>query len=152
MIDFNTYQELLALSFTWAEACDFRNWDLLRTILGDELIIDYSNILDVVPQKMSREEFVTFVSGKNLLGKPNLKTQHLLGAHRFEDLGDRVIGFYQIRAFHAQMEGEVCTRTAVSSCNIGHTYAKIDDKWKIVGIKPGVVNDMIGDIKAIFLD
>jgi scytalone dehydratase len=152
MIDFNTYQELLALTFTWAEAYDFRNWPLLRSILGDELLIDYSNVLDETPQKMSREEFVSFISGPNLLGKPNLKTHHLLGAHRFESSGDKIIGFYQIRTFHAQMDGEVCTKQAVGSCILEHTYGNIGGQWKLVGIKPGTVNDMIGDLKAIFQD
>jgi hypothetical protein len=152
MMDFDTYQDLLTLSFTWTEAYDFRNWELLRTILGDELLIDYSNVFGGTPQKMSREEFVAFISGDHLLGKPNLKTHHLLGAHRFENLGDKIVGFYQIRAFHAMMDGEECIKQAVGSCNLEHTYAKIGNQWKIVGIKPGKVNDMIGDIKAIFAD
>jgi scytalone dehydratase len=152
MIDFNTYQELMALTFTWAEACDFKNWSLLRSILGDELVIDYSNVLGGPPQKMSRDEFVSFVSGPNLLGKPNIKTHHLLGAHRFEHSADKIIGFYQIRAFHSQVEGEVCTKQAVGSSILEHTYANIGGQWKLVGIKPGKKNDMIGDIKAIFED
>jgi scytalone dehydratase len=152
MIDFNTYQDLLTLTFRWAEAYDFKNWVLLRSILADELIIDYSSVFGGTPEKKNRDQFVAYISEKNALGKPNLKTHHLLGAHRFESSGDKIIGFYQLRAFHAKMDGEVCTEQAVGACILEHTYAKIDDQWKIVGIKTGTVNDMIGDINAIFED
>ena len=152
MIDFNTYQELLALSFKWAEAYDSKNWSILRTILGDELIIDYSNIFEETPKKMSCDEFVLFVSGHNLLGRANVKTHHFLGAHKFKCLGDKIIGFYQIRAFHAKMEGEICTEEAVGSNILEHTYAKIGDQWKLVGIKPGPMIYLIGNLKSIFND
>jgi hypothetical protein len=152
MIDFNTYQELLALSFTWAEAYDFKNWSLLRTILGDELIIDYSNIFGGTPKKMNCDDFVSFMSRQDLLGRENVKTHHFLGAHKFESSGDKIIGFYQIRAFHAKMKGEVCTKEAVGSNILEHTYAKIGDQWKIVGIKPGPLIYLIGDIQSLFED
>lgn len=152
MVDYETYQQLLTLTFKWAEAYDFKNWSLLRSILGDELIIDYSNIFGGTAKKMNCDDFVSFMSGPHLLGKSNIKTQHLLGAHRFESLGDEIIGFYQIRAFHGKMDGNVCIQEAVGSNILEHTYAKIGDQWKIVGIKPGPMIFMTGDIKSLFHD
>jgi hypothetical protein len=101
---------------------------------------------------MNCDEFVSFVSEQPLLGKANLKTYHLLGAHRFESSADKIIGFYQTRFFHAIMDGEVCTKQAVRSCIVEHTYAKIGGQWKIVGIKLGPSIDMTGDLKSIFQD
>ena len=152
MVDFNTYQELLALSFKWAEAYDFRNWSLLRSIVADEVIIDYTNIFGGEPKKMSGDEYVSFISSPHLLGKSNVKTHHFLGAHRFEKLGDKIIGFYQIRAFHAKMDGEICMGEAVGSNILEHTYAKIGDQWKLVGIKPGPMIFMLGNIESLFKD
>ncbi|CAF1188840.1 unnamed protein product [Adineta steineri] len=150
MLDFNTYQELLTLTYKWTEAYDFKDWTLLRSILGDELLIDYSNILPGEPKKMTGEEFVAEISGPNLLGNENVKTQHLLGHHKFETLDDKMYGYYQSSVFHGKMEGNVCIKEAVGRGIVKHTYAKIGDEWKIVGIKVEKVICMIGDLKDIF--
>ena len=50
---------------------------------------------------MPADEFVKLVSGPTVLGDPDLKTQHFVGASRWERVSaDEVVGYHQLRVPH----------------------------------------------------
>ena len=91
---------------------------------------------------MSAGDFMAMVTDDKFLGDPCVKTQHLLGATRWERVSDdRVIGHHQLRAAHQVYTApdlkEVKLRGHSHATN-EHFYEKVDGVWKFAGLKPKV--------------
>ena len=77
-------------------------------------------------------------SDPHVLGDPLLKTQHFVGASRWEKVSDtEVIGWHQLRVPHQRYTDETKTQVAVKGHAHGtnqHWYKKVDGKWKFAGL------------------
>ncbi|KJZ72328.1 Putative scytalone dehydratase [Hirsutella minnesotensis 3608] len=139
-ISFEDYLELSALVFEWADSYDAKDWSRLRNIIAPTLYVDYSKIGKGVWNDMSDEEFMTMVTDEGFLGDPCVKTQHLIGATRWERISDtEVIGNHQLRAAH-----QVYTAPDLKTVKLKghghatnrHFYKKVDGVWKFAGLAP----------------
>lgn len=81
------------------------------------------------------------VSSAIFLGDPLIRTQHLMGASKYERVsGDEVIGFHQIRAAHQRYapDGVTVENRGHGHSFIQHWYKRIDGTWKLSGLCPRV--------------
>jgi scytalone dehydratase len=91
---------------------------------------------------MPAEEFIQMISDPQVLGDPLLKTQHFVGASKWEKVSDtEVVGVHQLRVPHQRYADETRTRVAVKghahSTNM-HWYRKVEGEWKFAGLDPDI--------------
>ena len=83
---------------------------------------------------MAVTEYLRIVASSDGLGDLDLKTQHLLGATRWERVSEtEVIGHHQI-----QMALQKGQRSGSSHATYEHYYKRIGEDWKLAGVKPRV--------------
>jgi scytalone dehydratase len=91
---------------------------------------------------MPAAAFMDMITDDGFLGDPCVKTQHLLGATRWERLSDtQVIGHHQLRAAHqvyTSPDLQTLKLKGHSHATNEHYYTKIDGVWKFAGLKPTV--------------
>ena len=91
---------------------------------------------------MSAEDFLAMVCDDDFLGDPCVKTQHLLGATRWERISStKVVGHHQLRAAHqvyTSSDLEEIKLKGHSHATNEHYYEKVDGVWKFAGLKPTV--------------
>ena len=100
--------------------------------------VDYRSFLNKLWEALPADEYVAMASDPHVLGDPLLKTQHFVGASRWEKVSDtEVIGWHQLRVPHQKYTDETKTQVAVKghahSTN-QHWYKKVDGKWKFAGL------------------
>lgn len=87
---------------------------------------------------MPADEYVGMASDPHVLGNPLLKTQHFIGASKWEKVSDvEVIGWHQMRVPHQRYKDESRTEVAVKGHAHGsnqHWYRKVDGVWKFAGL------------------
>lgn len=75
------------------------------------------------------------------LGDPLIKTQHLMGASKYERTsGDEVVGHHQIRAAHQRYapDGVTVENRGHGHSFVKHWYRKVEGVWKLAGICPKI--------------
>ncbi|KAH8670228.1 putative scytalone dehydratase [Tricladium varicosporioides] len=141
-VTFEDYLELTALMFDWGDSYDAKDWKRLRSIIAPTLLVDYTDIGKDKWPAMPAEEFMTMITDDGFLGDPCVKTQHLLGATRWERISDtEVIGHHQLRAAHQVYTApdlKVVKLRGHSHATNEHYYRKVDGVWKFAGLKPTV--------------
>jgi scytalone dehydratase len=89
---------------------------------------------------MPAEEYIQMVSSPSVLGDPLLKTQHFIGASRWERVSDvEVIGYHQLRVPHQKYTDSSMQTVKLKGHAHGtnkHWYKKIDGVWKFAGLAP----------------
>ena len=104
--------------------------------------IDYRSFLDKMWEAMPADEYVAMASDPHVLGDPLLKTQHFIGASRWEKFSDtEVVGWHQLRVPHQRYTDETRTEVAIKGHAHGtnqHWYRKIDGSWKFAGLAPEI--------------
>ena len=91
---------------------------------------------------MPRDDFINTMRRHGLVGDPHIRTQHHIGASKWEKQSDDyVIGYHQLRAAH-QRYSAADMRTIESEGN-GHSlikmfYRRLQGEWKIAGMRPTV--------------
>lgn len=104
--------------------------------------VDYSIIGHQCFPHMESEEFVSMMSSPDLLGDPLVRTQHLLGAARYESVSEtEIVAVHQIRAAHQRYADLGLTSVAHRGhCygSVKHWYRKIDGVWKLDGVRPEI--------------
>ncbi|MCJ1399070.1 hypothetical protein MMC11_002272 [Xylographa trunciseda] len=104
--------------------------------------VDYSIVGHSRIEDMPMSDFVDMVSSPKFLGDPLVRTQHLMGASKYERVSEtEVIGHHQIRAAHQRYTGP--DRLTVENRGHGHSfikhwYRKVDGVWKLAGLRPEV--------------
>ena len=113
----------------------------MRKIIAPTMVIDYSIVgherIDDVPS----EEFISMMSSPAFLGDPLIRTQHLMGAYKFERVSEtEVIGHHQIRAAHQRYkpDGVTVENRGHGHAHVKHWYSKVDGVWKLSGLCPKV--------------
>ena len=104
--------------------------------------IDYRSFLDKMWDDMPADEYVAMASDPHVLGDPLLKTQHFIGASRWEKMSDtEVVGWHQLRVPHQRYTDDTRTEVAMKGHAHGtnqHWYRKIDGLWKFAGLAPEI--------------
>lgn len=104
--------------------------------------VDYRSFLDKMWEAMPADEFLAMISDTSVLGNPLLRTQHFVGASRWEKVSDtEVIGHHQLRVPH-----QVYTDATLAQVRIKghahsynkHWYRKVDGVWKFAGLAPDI--------------
>ena len=104
--------------------------------------IDYTQVSNHRWPTMPRDDFINAMRHRGLVGDMCIRTQHHIGASKWEkQSNDYIIGHHQLRAAH-QRYSATDMRTIESEGN-GHSmvtmfYGRLDGEWKIVGLKPTV--------------
>ncbi|EGX92290.1 conidial pigment biosynthesis scytalone dehydratase Arp1 [Cordyceps militaris CM01] len=139
-ISFQDYLEVSALLFDWGDSYDAKDWPRLRRIIAPTLYVDYSKIGKDIWEAMSADDFVAMVSDDDFLGDPCVKTQHLLGATRWERISaTEIIGHHQLRAAHQVYTAPDLKTVKLhghSHATNKHYYTKVDGVWKFAGLAP----------------
>ena len=93
-------------------------------------------------EAMPADEYVAMASDPHVLGDPLLKTQHFIGASRWEKVSDtEVVGWHQLRVPHQRYTDETRTEVAIKGHAHGtnqHWYRKVDGSWKFAGLAPEI--------------
>ncbi|RMD39414.1 hypothetical protein DV735_g5710, partial [Chaetothyriales sp. CBS 134920] len=118
------------------------DWTRLSKILAPSLRIDYRSFLNKLWPAMPAAEFIAMISSKQVLGDKALKTQHFLGASKYEKVADdEIIGWHQLYVPHQRYTDETLSKVAVQghahSTN-QHWYKKVDGVWKFAGLDPDI--------------
>jgi scytalone dehydratase len=116
--------------FDWGDSYDAKDWTRLRSILAPTLLVDYTQIGKGCWPSMSSHDFMTMVTDDDFLGDPCVKTQHLLGATRWEKISEtEVVGHHQLRAAHQVYKDASLTEVKLwghSHATNEHYYRKVD--------------------------
>ena len=104
--------------------------------------IDYRSFLNKIWEALPADEFVAMASDPHVLGDPLLKTQHFIGASKWEKVSDNeAIGWHQLRVPHQRYTDDSKTVIAVKGHAHGtnqHWYRKVDGVWKFAGLAPEI--------------
>lgn len=104
--------------------------------------MDYSIVGHAVVESMPAEEAVAIMSAQELLGDPLVRTQHLMGASKYERISDiEILAHHQIRAAHQRYRGPDSLEVAAKGHGhavVKHWYKKIGGNWKLSGIAPSI--------------
>ncbi len=135
-----------------------QDWERLSKILAPTLLvghtsqihldmqpnnttIDYSIVGHERADDISSEEYLNMMKSPMFLGDTLIRTQHLMGANRYEKISDsEIIGHHQIRAAHQRYKADGVT---VETRGHGHSfvkhwYRKVKGEWKLSGLCPKV--------------
>lgn len=137
-ISFSDYIGLNAAVFEWAESYDSKDWTRLRACVAPTVRVDYRAFLGKLWEAMPAEDYVKMASDPHVLGDPLLKTQHFIGASKWEKISDtEVMGFHQLRVPHQRYIDTTMREVAVKGHAHGsnqHWYRKVDGIWKFAGL------------------
>ncbi|PKS11817.1 hypothetical protein jhhlp_001110 [Lomentospora prolificans] len=144
-ITMDDYLGLNAALYEWADSYDSKDWTRLSKCIAPTLRIDYRSFLDKMWEAMPAQEFLAMISNPSVLGDPTLKTQHFVGASRWERISaDEVVGYHQLRVPHqrydrdpAQQGAKVTAKGHAHSAN-KHWYRKVNGVWKFAGLCPDI--------------
>ncbi|MCJ1412856.1 hypothetical protein MMC19_006956 [Ptychographa xylographoides] len=128
-LSFEDYLAITALVYEWADSYDNKDWTRLSKILAPTLLIDYSIVGHSRIEDMPAKEFLGMMSAPQFLGDPLIRTQHMMGASKYERLSEtEVVGHHQIRAAHQRYTGPDKLKVE----NKGHGHSHIDHWYRRV--------------------
>ncbi len=131
MTDPQTRLEVCATLYRFAEGIDLREWDLLRSVLADEITVDYTSYRGGEPAVMSADEWVAKAQRRFAT---MTATQHSMTNPRVESDGDTATCRMYVEAHHiAVIDGQD------EHCRIGGEYRDelrlIDGQWLITTLR-----------------
>ena len=104
--------------------------------------IDYRSFLNKIWEALPADDYVKMASDRHVLGDPLLKTQHFIGASKWEKVSDsEAVGWHQLRVPHQRYADESKTVIAVKGHAHGtnqHWYRKVNGVWKFAGLAPEI--------------
>jgi scytalone dehydratase len=134
------YLEIRNVAFEWAESYDTKDWDRLRKCLAPSSRLDFRSLRGELHENLTPDAYVAILSDMKLLGSKRLKTQHLLGASKWERQGDGTVQVaHQIRVAHQRYVDEDLSAVANKGHAHGvttHWFRKIEGTWKLEGVAP----------------
>ena len=117
--------------------------------------VDYSIVGHTKIDDLPAKDFLLMMSSPSFLGDPLVRTQHFIGASKYEKLSDtEIVGHYQIRAAHQRYTGPdmmIVENKGHGHSFIKHWYRKVDGVWKLSGLCPRVYWNEF-DFEKIFVD
>nr|XP_036581273.1 scytalone dehydratase [Colletotrichum truncatum]KAF6789541.1 scytalone dehydratase [Colletotrichum truncatum] len=142
------------LSFKWTLAWDKKDIDTWLSITGPTIVADYTDYpaVGILKQGSPEELFKSSFSRPNL-GHPQLETQHFLGAVVFTRVNDNEVrGDWQVRARHVRRLSDGQSREWDSSAYCEFLYVKINEEWKLGGLRPHTVVATTGHPEEVIGD
>lgn len=122
------------------QSYDRKDWDSLRQILAPSVRLDFRSLQGELHEQLSPESFAAIIADKKLLGDEELKSQHFIGATKWELLGDGSIKVEnQIRVAHQRYTDKDLSTVKNKGHAHGvttHWYRKIDGVWKLEAVEP----------------
>jgi scytalone dehydratase len=104
--------------------------------------VDYRTVMGKIWEEMPADEFITLVSNPKFLGNMELRTQHFVGASRWEKISDvEIMGKHQLRVAHQKYTDDSLKTVALKGHAHGGAsmwYRKVDDSWKFAGLCPDI--------------
>ncbi|CAI4217116.1 unnamed protein product [Parascedosporium putredinis] len=150
-ITMDDYLGLNAALYEWADSYDSKDWDRLRKCIAPTLRIDYRSFLDKIWEAMPSEDFIAMISDNSVLGDPTLRTQHFVGASRWERVSaDEVIGHHQLRVPHQRYDKDPTPGAAAPArprprhpqgprpLRQHPLVQKVNGTWKFAGLRPDI--------------
>ncbi|PYI07838.1 scytalone dehydratase [Aspergillus sclerotiicarbonarius CBS 121057] len=136
--------------FDWAESIDSKSWSQLHSLFAAKISVDYGSLGGVDNNNLSTPEaFVASCANPDKLGNPEISTQHLIGACRWEEVSEKKWSVsFQIRVAHwrSREGGEVLNVNGYGLNTM--EFELFEEGWKIVSIK--IRGRMMeGDIAAL---
>ncbi|KAK9784072.1 putative Dehydratase [Seiridium cardinale] len=132
----------LAALFEWAESFDTKDWGRLRANLAPTMRVDYRHVMGKIWEDMAADDFIPLASNPHFLGDPLLKTQHFIGASRWEETSkDEITGRHQVRVAHQRYTDIAMKEVAMKGHAHGGAttwYKRIDGVWKFAGLCPDI--------------
>ncbi|KAF3011443.1 hypothetical protein E8E14_000768 [Neopestalotiopsis sp. 37M] len=135
----------LAAVYDWAESFDTKDWDRLRTVLAPTMRakqIDYTQVMGKIWESMPADDFIPLASDPKFLGNPLLKTQHFIGASKWEKTSDNEItGRHQVRVAHQRYADSGMKEVAKKGHAHGGAttwFKRVDGVWKFAGLCPDI--------------
>ncbi|KAF2168628.1 hypothetical protein M409DRAFT_21373 [Zasmidium cellare ATCC 36951] len=120
--------------------------------MAPQVTLDYTEVFGYKNDSLTPEAYVETFPSPDMLGNPNVKTQHLLVASTVRQLSSTIaVAGRQIRAMHVLYNPDTKKEIARSS---GHgvlqfTYEKVEGVWKIAGLKAS--NDFFdNEMRGVF--
>ena len=136
------YLAIRNIAFEWSESYDTKDWSRLRKILGPSTSLDFRSLHGDLHENLSPDEYVAILSSTKLLGDARIKTQHFLGASKWERLDDGTVQVdHQIRVAHQRYASEDLVEVVNKGHGHGvtrHLYRKVDGRWKLSGVTPSL--------------
>lgn len=109
---------------------DERRWSDLRTVVADEIDIDFTSYFGGKAMRTSRDDYVRAAEAQ--LGSLEA-TQHIAGGHIVTGSGDQARCVSQVQATHVRPN-----RGGDSHFTVGAQYdmrlARVDGKWLLAGL------------------
>ncbi|KAI1810483.1 putative scytalone dehydratase [Poronia punctata] len=140
-----SYEDVLGCQtalYEWAESYDTKDWDRLAKCIAPVLHIDYRSFMGKEWEEMPASEFLAMASDEKFLGNKRIKTQHFVGATKWEQQKTEIItGYHQMRVAHQKYADDELTEVAVKGHAHGKatiTYRKVDGVWKFAGLMPDI--------------
>ncbi|KAI1116524.1 Scytalone dehydratase [Nemania sp. NC0429] len=128
--------------FEWAESFDTKDWNRLGECLAPSLWVDYTSVMGKTWEEMPAHDFVALASSENFLGNPLIKTQHFIGASRWEHIStSHIVGHHQVRVAHQKYTDEACRVVDIKGHAHGGAttqFKKIEGIWKFAGLRPDI--------------
>ncbi|KAI9660351.1 MAG: hypothetical protein M1821_009701 [Bathelium mastoideum] len=136
------YLAMRNIAFEWSESYDNKDWERLRKILAPAVRLDFRSLRGELHENLSPDDYVAILSSMKPLGDTRMKTQHFLGASKWERLSDGSVQVdHQIRVAHQRYKNEELVEVVNKGHAHGvtqHVYRKIDGTWKLVGVAPSL--------------
>ena len=91
---------------------------------------------------MPASDYLSMISDPKVLGNKRLRTQHFVGATKWEKVSDdEIVGYHQLRVPHQVYADESLKEVKVKghahSTNT-HWYKRVDGVWKFAGLAPEI--------------
>jgi ketosteroid isomerase-like protein len=122
-------REIIRLVLSYADALDTRDWDSLRRLLSDEVMME-SNLRATPPVALSADALVARVAAQNT---QFLLTLHYVSNHRVEIIGDTATCSSYLYAQHVISENADSERFVAHGRYL-HSMERGSDGWRICGI------------------
>jgi scytalone dehydratase len=125
---------------------DFEYYCILESAsfasLADRLKIDYRAVNSQLFEAITAPEFIAMVSSEHFLGNPRVRTQHFIGASRWEQTSsDEITGHHQMRVAHQKYADDALQEVLLKGHGHGGAtiqFLRVDGVWKFAGLVPDI--------------
>lgn len=122
-------------------------------MLAPSIRLDFRGLHGALHDQISPDEYVAILSDKKLIGDERLKTQHLVGASKWERVSDGAIEVVlQLRVAHQRYTADdlqVVENKGHAHGFATHRYRKFQGAWKLESVAPKLVwseYDLLGTL------
>lgn len=120
--------------------CTCRSLEI--SIAANASQLDYRTVMGMMWDSMPAPGFVDLASSQRFLGNVCIKTQHFIGATKWEQRSrDEITGYHQMRVAHLKYKDETLSEVLYHGHAHGNAtihYRRCDGVWKFAGLVPDI--------------